>query len=249
MLRRMLVRVALRSRRSTASTMMPRAGKPARAGSPTRSRDHARRRAPRPGTNSVTDSTIEPIHSSRLPAFIASAPPTVPGMPTANSSPVRPSENASCTTRREDDAGARAQVVALERVPLEVATEHRAPRRRSRRRRRARCSPCRARVHSTSSSARIVGGRGEIGDGGALDEQRGRTADAVGRVARHRLVAPHRAGQTAHVRRSYASAIGTAATSLSAPARSARTSSGPIAVTSPAPIVSTRSPGRTRDDR
>ena len=46
----------------------------------------------------VTDTTREPIHSSREPAFMAMAPPTVPGVPTANSRPASERLKASCTT-------------------------------------------------------------------------------------------------------------------------------------------------------
>ena len=46
----------------------------------------------------VTETTRDPIHSSRDPAFMRNAPPTVPGVPTANSNPASERRNASCTT-------------------------------------------------------------------------------------------------------------------------------------------------------
>ena len=47
----------------------------------------------------MTSSTADPIDCSAVPAFIETAPPTVPGMPTANSRPDSPRSNASVTMR------------------------------------------------------------------------------------------------------------------------------------------------------
>ena len=52
---------------------------------------------PSPGRSVVTETIRGPKNSRRVPAFIRTAPPTVPGMPTANSKSERPRNAASRT--------------------------------------------------------------------------------------------------------------------------------------------------------
>ena len=87
--------------------------------------------------------------------------------------------------------------------------------------------------------------RGQIGDGIAVDQQRSRTADPVGRMPGHQLVATHQAAYLT-AKAFICGGYRHRDASLSSRAASARTSSGPTVVTSPAPIVMTRSPSRTR---
>ena len=101
--------------RSTVSTMTPRAGKPARPVAPgdlpprqalqALPRDEERHRLDRPSR----------IHTPRVPAFIASAPPTVPGMPTANSMPGEPLRERVAHDVREDARRARLDLGAVAR--------------------------------------------------------------------------------------------------------------------------------------
>ena len=195
-----------------------------------------------PAARSTTSASTSTSAVSRPwpPAFMRTAPPTLPGIPTKNSSPVRPAAAARRASTGSATAAPARTVGRDRRRGRRRRTRRRAPgrARRTRRRRRAGWSPGRRRgaaARSPSASAVNASERRELGPRADPRQDRDRATDVVGGE-----VGDGDVTLDAHAGRGEARREG-----VGVHGRGANHSSGAV-VRSPAPSVSTTSPGRAR---